>query len=612
MSLTLQREQSHAEVFLVVGGSKLWITSPGEMSALGFAFDKVRVVPDGSLAGIPSAPLGPFNVVKASDVMIMSSTSDRGLNFQPAEAVIRRDILMAGWLVSPAWQNRTSATEDVHYGVTLDVDFMLQMYGPGGLSTNLNGVSMPGHLSVANPPPPKFGGPGNSLSFGDVTSTAIQSPLGVTMNSFALPGQGGGIESLQAKPQKTNWAGGVHSFPHLPDSAEQITLGVDPVGSDPMGYADQVSDYLQTGPVYVHGELNTWHIQSQAFKYTGRGTPPTGWVVDPGPNPPRPLPPGGTRNMLLNWDVDPNDAYPFNPSNPDSGPRDLQAGDYIIMRGPLYQEHGHDSGGNDAGPHSLWRGTRALLYHVGVLEMHPIDWIKPLDPPRVKKTAYTLACIGDPVTPNVFNAPHSFDVSFVPFPRQPPSPDSVLMCEEYIDGRYSDMTTVWPHSVTNTGSQISVHVGLATNSSKQGRFKATYTVAWARPLSVSIVTPTHALVGTPTTVRVHAQDTATLATVACRVLIDGQDIGATDTDIPFVFQRLDVKATVRPPAGTDYTDVFVSFPIYTSEQLHGLVAASAFASWVGRVKGGGRYFGDAWSDWFAAKAGLGIPPDVHI
>jgi hypothetical protein len=75
------------------------------------------------------------------------------LNYKPTQAVIKRDILMAGWLAAAPWQNRTTSTEDMHYGVILDVDFMMQMYGPAGLSTALNGALLPGHLSVYSNPP---------------------------------------------------------------------------------------------------------------------------------------------------------------------------------------------------------------------------------------------------------------------------------------------------------------------------------------------------------------------------------------------------------------------------------------------------------------------------
>lgn len=48
------------------------------------------------------------------------------------------------------------------------------------------------------------------------------------------------------------------------------------------------------------------------------------------------------------------------------------------------------------------------------------------------------------------------------------------------------------------------------------------------------------------------------------------------------------------------------------KSLHTLVQERAFSIWLGRVRGGGRYWGDTLSDWFAAKAELGIPPDVRV
>jgi len=48
------------------------------------------------------------------------------------------------------------------------------------------------------------------------------------------------------------------------------------------------------------------------------------------------------------------------------------------------------------------------------------------------------------------------------------------------------------------------------------------------------------------------------------------------------------------------------------QELRNEVGNLAFAIWEGRVQSGGSYFGDASSDWFAARNQLGIPPDLLL
>ena len=48
------------------------------------------------------------------------------------------------------------------------------------------------------------------------------------------------------------------------------------------------------------------------------------------------------------------------------------------------------------------------------------------------------------------------------------------------------------------------------------------------------------------------------------------------------------------------------------QELRNEVRNLAFAIWMGRVQGGGSYFGDAPSDWFTARNELGIPPDLVL
>jgi hypothetical protein len=212
--------------------------------------------------------------------------------------------------------------------------------------------------------------------------------------------------------------------------------------------------------------------------------------------------------------------------------------------------------------------------------MHPIDWIwRLLRPPTgytdiwprgVVKTAYTLACIGDDPAAVAY-AGHTFDVSFFPYPKkQQPWSGAVLRCQEQIDGRFSDMTTVNQHLVTNTGDQIRVHVDLATQGSNQGRFKAAY-VTWWEPSAQLIVTVTPSLImqGRPVSVTVHAVDSGTGAALpGGTVMINGVNVGTTD--VPFNYTFIG-PAPTGVVIATGYTEAAIPWPPIPLSTMHCIV-----------------------------------------
>ena len=53
---TLLRERSRPEVYVVFGGARFHIPSPDEFAALGLSWSSVRIIPDGSLSGVPNVP----------------------------------------------------------------------------------------------------------------------------------------------------------------------------------------------------------------------------------------------------------------------------------------------------------------------------------------------------------------------------------------------------------------------------------------------------------------------------------------------------------------------------------------------------------------------------
>jgi hypothetical protein len=57
---TLLREQNDPKVYVIYGGAKFWIPSPPVLLSLGFSWNNVNVVSDGSLAEVPNIPRDGF------------------------------------------------------------------------------------------------------------------------------------------------------------------------------------------------------------------------------------------------------------------------------------------------------------------------------------------------------------------------------------------------------------------------------------------------------------------------------------------------------------------------------------------------------------------------
>jgi hypothetical protein len=529
--VTLMREQSRAEVYFVYGGAKFWIQSSSAFDALGFDWSKVQVVPDGALSALPAKTLDSTTPTKASDVFFRAApwnVVDAGDVYQPLMSkdpahIVRKNVIVAGWLTDAGdfgqvncWTTpgQTSAgipyvTEDYHYDVVLDADFIAQMYGTGGLSTALNGIVLPGNLSGS--------GSGPALRFDDLSDQDLSS-RGVTMNSFSLPHMAG------LNP------------PDVPAGA---------VGRELVS-----QNYIGSGPVYVHGEVNCWHANDGPFgvrQYYGRGPAPSGWFQWARCNEP-----------------DADAWWPFNIDNPDGGPRGLELGDYLLMKGTLWQEHAHDIDSP-----SPWRAEIGTLMHCGLLEMHPPDWIARVQAPPIRKTAYMFAVCTDsqPTAPTIRG-----DATMYPYPylKPPPDPAAQFMWRKLVDGRfthlntYSDECFVEPAANANPPILGSLAVAATVTPKKkkqqgklarlkQGRFKAVYEVWWQMPLMASVM-PERVAVGSRVTFHVYAEDSATHAPVAGTVMAAGQPIGSTGTVISYVFERLDTPLTLSAPG---YRDIAV-------------------------------------------------------
>jgi hypothetical protein len=432
-NVCLAKEASSPKVFLVCGGTKLWIPDPTDFEALGFRWDKVRTLPDGTLAGVVEKPLSPPAATKASDAFLAPLANCKyysdyapwhwgrwNPNCQPLESMMSRNVLVAGWLTEDPVRNvGTWGLEDVFYNVALDPDFVTRMYGQGGLSTLLVGKSYKGNLGDT---------PGTSLPLPVEDRSEVDgTSRGVTFNSFVLPG-GGDV---------------------------------------------------------THGELNAWHVSDTSGDsgswgwpnhFVGRGTPPAGWLqvnVEASATPP-----GGTVPVHVSdsaW-------FPWDILSP-SGER-LHAGDYVLMRGPIWQDSTH---GNGSTPATDWWHADATIGHEGWVEMHPIDWVVRLRPrpPGLRKTGRSLVQATAPGQDDEQEVATTIAPDFQP--SAPTRVLSVLDVQEIVDGRCSDMGTVIPHSRwaelaagrwKSFGDHVDAIARVRGTPARQGRFKAAYIVSW--------------------------------------------------------------------------------------------------------------------------------------
>lgn len=249
--------------------------------------------------GSESAPLTVTIVPKASRTKSSDVFFDCGqdhdsfegkyyYNCKPHASVIIDNFTLEGWLDvtssdSPSYPNCLGGLcwEDWHYHFVPNPDFIDAFYGSKGMFASLaEWNALPGMQLPGNPAQPATG----RLPLSD--RSADGSNMGITLNSFALPG------------------------------------------------AEAGPDGMTIGP-----ELNAWHINNQGGLFSrhwaGRGPAPAGWWTPSiSPNDPE----------FAAWM---NTRWPFDPANPDGGATPLAQGDYVRVNGSLYQdlEHGEGAGG---------------------------------------------------------------------------------------------------------------------------------------------------------------------------------------------------------------------------------------------------------------------------
>ncbi|MEO7267627.1 MAG: hypothetical protein ABIW49_00260 [Knoellia sp.] len=337
------------------------------------------------------------------------------MNCKSSKHIVRRDVLVAGWLVGneggAPYVNmcdnvkcgHTHGVEDIHYNVLFDPVFTERMYGAQGLSAALQGADLPGNL-------------------------------------------GSGQPSLETLPLAAR---------HAP-------------GDDPVMTFD--SWFLPDSEFHLHGELNAWHEHDSGHvfgrHYKGRGPAPAGWV-----NPPL------RNDAMYPGFVDRNCWFPFDVLNPrgDASGR-LHAGDYVLLRGPLWQDNLHDEGGAEE---SWWDASPGLRGHGGPLEMHPVDWVVRLSPPAVnaRQSGRSLALCTEP---GQAADPPPFEVYVEPKwpPTRPTSSLHVRDVATSIDARFTDPGTFTHLVIESLDTNVKVTGRLHGEPHAQARFKGSWRVSW--------------------------------------------------------------------------------------------------------------------------------------
>ena len=110
-----------------------------------------------------------------------------------------------------------------------------------------------------------------------------------------------------------------------------------------------------------------------------------------------------------------------------------------------------------------------------------VDWVVGRPKPACAKLCLTLAAVPADLGKR-FQYPPDFA------PAAPTRQYSVGDIQELIDGRgFTDMSTVWNHSVVNMGGYVAVRATVIGTATKQGRFKAGYIVSWRETDSRDVV-----------------------------------------------------------------------------------------------------------------------------
>jgi hypothetical protein len=233
------------------------------------------------------------------------------------------------------------------------------------------------------------------------------------------------------------------------------------------GRQPDASTFLMPGSDVFTVELNAWH------KSRHNDLIPPGWVVQPDADPQN-----ARYNGEVYWPFPITRPFGIAPDEPE-----LQKGDYVIITGALVQDVAHLL---HADPYSLSFDEQARYWRAkcwedhykgqgGWLEIHPLDSIRRVKAPLVRKHAQLIQVCDD----GTYHTSPGFDGFLSAEPPNPPTDYSVLKFREIIDERFTDMSTVEKHivEIAPYGPER-LHVNVTTKPGANGHFMAVYLLWW--------------------------------------------------------------------------------------------------------------------------------------
>lgn len=225
------------------------------------------------------------------------------------------------------------------------------------------------------------------------------------------------------------------------------------------GRAPDVGMFMLPGESDMTVELNAWHKSA-------RGSPPMGWVADP--NPDRPDPSDSSAPYSDNawaFPVTVGTVFPPHPSH------ELQAGDYVIVTGTLWQDVAHLV----STPDPIRRCYDSIFPgHGGWLEIHPPDVVRWVSPPPDLRKHVELVTVCSPTGSGSLHKTLA--------PDGPPRDErSVLRFKEIVDPRFTDASSVTLDQVAVNRcdpTKLDVSVGVNNVNGRPAYFKSVVLVWW--------------------------------------------------------------------------------------------------------------------------------------
>ena len=261
-----------------------------------------------------------------------------------------------------------------------------------------------------------------------------------------------GPDGLSNALVPARWPGHPHATP-LP----LATVPAPPGGQRGVQYSSWFLPEMAGGNDATHPELQAWHVYdhpatvfSFSSHWQGRGTAPAHW---------RPLP------------DDDNAWFPFDPRDPRDTADPLTPGDYIVMRGSLFEDLEH-------APGSSWESTPNGGH--GWHEIHPPDWIERVAPPsaNLRLTAVSVAvCTPGTTGPEVRHDP----VLHPGF--EPATPSHYLQARRgwgEVQSACTDGASIsGSFGVVRHDRHVNGFFGVAPFAGRQGRMKGAVFAGWA-------------------------------------------------------------------------------------------------------------------------------------